>query len=141
MVTLKEIFKIAYSSPVISEGAWGYAPSQNDGALDLFNEVFRPKEIQARLFKELLQENPADPNSAWKKACLAKLALQAFTNSEGFGKHLFKKEYAEAALKHVQTCLASQAWQEEWKNPEELRRELQSMGSAFKLAMLEAEAQ
>ena len=106
MVTLKEIFKNAYGSgkTILSEGAWGYGPAQNDKALDLFDKVFRPKEIASRIENELLGTGNCPTDEAWGKACLAALALQAFTASAGFGKHLFKKEYAVAGLENAEAC-------------------------------------
>lgn len=141
MVTLKEIFKNAYGSGkiilgkiILSEGAWGYGPAQNDTALDLFDKIFQPKEITARLENELLGAGSYQTDEAWGKACLAALALQAFTASEGFGKHLFKKEYAVAGLENAKACLADKQWLASWSDPGAIETSLRNMAAKFEEA-------
>ena len=136
MVTLKEIFKNAYGSgkTILSEGAWGYKPDQNDTALDLFDKVFQPREITARLEKELLGTGSRPTDEAWGKTCLAALALQAFTASDGFGKHLFKKEYALAGLENAEACLADKQWLASWSDPGAIETSLGNMAAEFKEA-------
>ena len=123
-------FKKLYESAILSEGAWGYGTDQNDQALDLFDEIFRTKEIISRLEKRL-KKVPKDAETAWENVCLADLTKQAFDSAAGFGKHLFKFEYAQTALKNLEVCERDTAWQNEWDKPEELRKELEALKKRF----------
>ena len=133
-----------FSSTHLNEGAWGYEPDQNDGALDLRGDIFRA--ICKLVYEKCEEGLHKGTDYSWEALGNVEFFFESLSDIPDFGigdkdfekyyywwrlNDLDKKNIVELYGKLLKQCKSDKKWISGWSEPEKMEKSLKKREKNF----------